>query len=212
MDDATKAIAAIAENMTRQDITPLEEAYAFRDAMEICKLDAAGLAAKLGRQTWRIEERLSLLKLLPEYQELFASGNLGASEAFEMSRQTPANQRKLFKLISGGQVANYNQLRAASQALLDADNQVEFFPDLGGPTKDEQKVINALDKRIDQITALLQVGFNAKNEITILQKVAPGKAEQTAEKLNLIASQAQLLAAALRERRPQQEDLPAAAA
>lgn len=206
MDDGTKAIDAIIENMDRVDITPLEEANAFQQAMETCDLDAEGLAERLGKQTWRIEERLSLLKLRPEYQELFRARQLGASQAFEMSRLSHRLQDKLFEAIKSGKIETYNAVRAAASALLDSDAQVEFFPGLAGPSKEERKTVNAIQRRIDQVLGIVQAGFD-DGEIVIAQKVDPDGAAVMADRLDLIAKHVEQMAEALRLAQPVQANL-----
>ena len=196
MDDATKAIDAIIENLQREEITPLEEAHAFQQAMETCDLDAEGLAKKLGKQTWRIEERLSLLKLRPEYQELFRARQLGASQAFEMSRLSHRLQDKLFEAIKTGKIETYNAVRAAASALLDADAQVEFFPGLAGPTKEQRQAVNAVERRIEQMVGMILAGFK-NGELVIAKQVDPDKCDVLAEKLDLIATHCNRMAEAL---------------
>lgn len=210
MDDATKAIDAIIENLQRVDIGPMEEANAFQQAMEICDLDVAGLAKKLGKQEWRINERLSLLNLRPEYKALFAARQINASQAFEMSRLPHRLQDKLFEAISQGRLDSYNAVRAAATALLEDDAQVEFFPGLAGPHAEERRKMNCMERRIEQVLGMVQAGFT-DGEITVLQKVDPDRAAVTADRLELIAKHVLQMAEALGTKAPVQANLEKAA-
>ena len=58
-DDRQVAEMALVENIQRQDLTPLEEAKAFKDMLD-SGYTREELAQKLGfKQVWRVDERLS---------------------------------------------------------------------------------------------------------------------------------------------------------
>lgn len=133
MTDSEVEEAAIIENLVRRNISPIEEARAFQRRLVTLQTEypqdteeqlVERLAVRLGlKQSWRITERTSLLRLNGELQDAFQKGLVTASQATEMSRLKPAHQRVLFEAIRDGQCKTYAELRRAVQALLDADAQ-----------------------------------------------------------------------------------------
>ncbi len=85
-DDRQIAEMALVENIQRQDLTPLEEARAFKEMLDK-GYTKEELAQKLGfKQVWRVDERLSLLNLSPKFQDALIFGVISPSQAFEISR------------------------------------------------------------------------------------------------------------------------------
>jgi len=123
MTDAMLAEQAIVENLQRVDITPLEEARAFQ-AMLDKGYTVDALASRIGlKQPWRIAERTALLRLRPEYLDLFAKGQITPSQATELARLSHQNQDHLFRLMKAGKCETYNSLRAAANGLVEAEQQ-----------------------------------------------------------------------------------------
>ena len=87
------------------------------------------LGRRIGKAPHRITERTALLTLRPEYQALLACGNLKPSEATELVRLSPRGQATLFNAIRTGGCRNYNDLRASSTALVNAEAQLLLMPD-----------------------------------------------------------------------------------
>jgi len=187
----------IIENVQRQAMTPLEEARAYQRRLDQLGGDHAELARRLGlKQAWRITERTYLLKMLPEYQKLFESGNISNSAAYFLGQLNPPNQKKLFEGIRVGKLTSWSALRAAYQALVDSERQVALF-DLPTPTAEETAAVQAMERRIDKAVAVLRDGFD-DNQIVILQRIDPGKAATYADKLALMRKHLAQLENALR--------------
>lgn len=195
--DEQVAIEAIAENLQRRNVTPLEEAFAYKRAMDEFGMTVEELARKLGIcQPRRIAERIGLLNLRPEYQDLLRTGQLTPTRGLYMASLTPVNQDRLFSLIKSGRCETHAALSAATSTLLEVENQGEMFS-LPKPTKEEQAKLTALERRVDAAAAILAQGFD-DNEIVIAKKVDPGKAGQMADQLRLIQMHLAQLEKALR--------------
>src|SRR5208337_362764 len=80
VDDNMVEELALLENVQRQDLTIIEEARAYQALLDR-GMAKEELAAKLGKQSWRIDERTSLLNLTPAHQKLVEAGKIGHSEA-----------------------------------------------------------------------------------------------------------------------------------
>lgn len=79
------ATLALVENLQRADLSPLEEAQAFKRLMTEHKLSQQALAARLGVARSSITDRLGLLELGP-WLELLAKGEITVSQAVELRR------------------------------------------------------------------------------------------------------------------------------
>jgi ParB/RepB/Spo0J family partition protein len=101
------------ENMQRQDLTPLEEARAFRRLAT--RGDSYGqIATKLRCAKSHVAKRLSLLKLPPELQEGIRTGALGVEDA------------RILGLLKEGdlQVAAWQLMQAEDLTVTAASNRV----------------------------------------------------------------------------------------
>lgn len=75
------ADAAVAENTAREDLTPLEEARAYRRLLDDEGLDVEEIAARVGRSPTRVAARLRLAYLDDTTLALLADGRIGYREA-----------------------------------------------------------------------------------------------------------------------------------
>ena len=109
-DDALVQELALLENVVRQDLNPMEEAKAYQALLDR-GWTREELAQKLGfTQVWRIEERTSLLNLVPEYQQMLVAGQLTSTQAFHTSR-LPQERQPAFVKCQGA--LNFYPLWAA---------------------------------------------------------------------------------------------------
>jgi len=72
---------ALIENIQRQNLTPIEEARAYRELMDRSGLNQEELAHRLGKSRPAVANSLRLLKLPEETQELVNTGALSAGHA-----------------------------------------------------------------------------------------------------------------------------------
>ncbi|MGI8427619.1 MAG: ParB/RepB/Spo0J family partition protein [Actinomycetota bacterium] len=204
VDDATIIEQSIVENLQRVDITPLEEARAFQTALEMSvqgchgEGDPVALAQRLGlKQPWRITERLSLLNLREDHQELLAHGTLSPSQGYEMSRLPPALQDELLKLIRRGTCDSYARLRATTEGLLLRESQGELLPPADPVTAEEQEALSGLERLVEKLCGLLARSFDNK-QMVIVKKIAPHRAGVVADQIKLITKHLAKMEKALR--------------
>lgn len=191
MDDASRDINAIIENLQREDITPVEEARAYKRIID-SGVEPDALAKQLGiKQPWRITERTALLNLNPEYLDLMEKGHLSASQGTELSRLAPPEQNSLFHLIRVGKCDTYSKLRSASDALLAQASQGGLF-EKSKASNAEQKALSAFESKIEQVVRLVTSGFQ-DNEIVALKKINPHRAKIVAEQLRLIGKHLKMI-------------------
>ncbi|MDD5643300.1 MAG: ParB/RepB/Spo0J family partition protein, partial [Syntrophales bacterium] len=128
-DDRQIAEMALVENIQRQDLTPLEEARAFKEMLDKNGYTKEELAQKLGfKQVWRVDERLSLLNLALKFQDALAFGIITPSQGFEISRLSDAeDQEVVFRKIKAGELPTDNHLRRFVTAMVDSQKDKVLF-------------------------------------------------------------------------------------
>jgi ParB family chromosome partitioning protein len=191
LDDRERDIAAIIENLQREDISQLEEGRAYQRMLD-AGFTVDELATRLGlKQSWRITERTSLLRLRPEHQRLVEQGHLTPSQAFEMSRLEPADQDRLLRMIRDGKADSYTKLRAAADTMLGAASQGALW-DLPKPSEAEQRLLSDFERKLEQIVRLIGAGFN-DGEIVVLKKINPHRAAEIVTELALVKKHVTML-------------------
>jgi ParB family chromosome partitioning protein len=179
-------IQAIIENMARVDVTPLEEARAFQRMLDK-GMTMEELAKRLGRQAWRIEERVRLLDLDPQILKLYETGNVSQEAASEISRiKEHSQQMKIFKLVSGGQLKGYKAIRTAVDTALGKLSQADIFGEAApAATEEDVEVLRGIEAKIAQITKMVSAGFK-DGECVIAAKVDRDRARHVADQLAAI--------------------------
>lgn len=100
LSDADVAEIQLTENAQREDITPLEEARAYEQAMKVAKYTAEALASKVGKSVRHVWARLALLKLPKDVAEAFDKGWIGADHAAIIAR-LPEEDRERALEVAG---------------------------------------------------------------------------------------------------------------
>lgn len=80
LDDDQMLQAAILENLQREDLTPLEEAQAYRDMMDALHLTQEQVAKRLGKARSAVANFLRLLNLPAEVKDLLNAGDLSMGQ------------------------------------------------------------------------------------------------------------------------------------
>ncbi len=86
----------LVENLQREDLTPLEEAEAYTQLMQINDWNGKQLAAALHISPSRITRAMALLSLPDDVQQQVQTGELAAATAYELTKVSdPLQQKKL---------------------------------------------------------------------------------------------------------------------
>jgi ParB family transcriptional regulator, chromosome partitioning protein len=97
---------ALIENVQREDLTPVEEARAYRRLMELANLSQEQVALKVGKERSTIANSLRLLKLPDEALEALGKGSITAGHARALLMLTnPADQHILLRRIVDGGIS-----------------------------------------------------------------------------------------------------------
>ncbi|MEV8388701.1 MULTISPECIES: ParB/RepB/Spo0J family partition protein [unclassified Streptomyces] len=104
---------AMAENLNREDMLPLEEARGFKrvldDEYDGDPAQAPGVAKTFSKSVQYVNQRLALLALRPEIQTAVDLGHIGTQAAVQIAALSRDNQRAVFEDWKKGD-KNDNQL------------------------------------------------------------------------------------------------------
>lgn len=126
---------ALVENLQRQDLRPLEEAYAFRSLLEVFELTQEEVARRVGKSRVHVTNTLRLLDLPDEVRELLERGLLSAGHARAVlaikdpTLQAAAARRAVDEGLSVRQVEAMSR-RGSRPAGTTGGRKPSTFPDL----------------------------------------------------------------------------------
>lgn len=95
LDPLAMTEMALVENLQREDLNPIEEAYAYRLLQEEFGLTQEEIARRVGKSRPHVANTLRLLQLEPEVQRLVVEGRLSGGHAKVLVAQPPHVQREL---------------------------------------------------------------------------------------------------------------------
>lgn len=96
-------VEQLVENLVREDLTPLEQAHAFRRLMTVKGWSGVRLSKELGITQPRVVEALALLELPAAIRERLELELITATSAYEISKVAdPVVQERLAAAIAGG--------------------------------------------------------------------------------------------------------------
>lgn len=187
MSDDERDSAATVENLQRADITPFEEAMAFKRELDKGKT-VEELARELGlSQSWRISYRLRLLNLNEATAKLARAGSISLNDAQEIARLPEREQLQVVQRLNAGRISSGTSVSAAVNALLFKDRQPDFMMDAGtGPSEAERLTVNKMERTVEQLCLLIARGWQ-DGECVVAVKIAPDKASLFAYKLKFAA-------------------------
>jgi len=114
-EEETLEIALI-ENIQRQDLSPMEEAKAYRHMMEKLDMTQQEVADKVGKKRSTVANSLRLLNLTEEVQESLEKGEISAGHARSLlSLMNPSDQTLLHQRIVEQGLSVRETERQASQ-------------------------------------------------------------------------------------------------
>lgn len=91
---------ALIENLQREDLNPLEEAYAMQNLLKAHKMSQEQLAKKLGKPRATIANTVRLINIDESLQDFIRNGDLSAGHAKALlSLKDPEDQRKAADVI-----------------------------------------------------------------------------------------------------------------
>jgi ParB family chromosome partitioning protein len=95
-EEAKVAEIALAENLQRENLTPIEEAEAYKVVMGSLKLTQAELATKIGKSRSHVTNMIGLLNLPQEVQQMLLTNQISMGHARALSKLE--NENKIIKI------------------------------------------------------------------------------------------------------------------
>lgn len=109
LNDAQVIELQVTENLQREDLDALEEAHGYRALMDIAKLKAEEVGARIGKSRAYVYARLKLLDLSPAPAQALQDGKLDPSKALLIARLPTAKlQRQALALVAGWEGEHYS--------------------------------------------------------------------------------------------------------
>jgi ParB family chromosome partitioning protein len=98
LSEAACVETQLVENIQRENVHPLEEAFAFYGLLHTDGLqyDITSLAARAGKSPAFVATRLKLVELQPSIAEAFLADEIGVGHALEIAKLPQAEQRRAF--------------------------------------------------------------------------------------------------------------------
>lgn len=123
LDDKETASIALIENLQREELTPIEEAYAYEKLLELHELTQEALAQRLGKGQSTIANKIRLLKLPDEIKDALMEKKLSERHARALiSLKDSKVQMLIFEELLEKQL-NVKQLEARIQEVLDPEKK-----------------------------------------------------------------------------------------
>jgi ParB family chromosome partitioning protein len=86
----------LVENGQRKDLPPVLEAEAIHEALKSSGISQRELARRIGKSHMYVTQRLSLLKLIPEFRDLFERGGLTVERARQLGELAAEDQTAIY--------------------------------------------------------------------------------------------------------------------
>ena len=174
VDESDTRVDAILENIQRVDLTPIEEAEAFKALQDLDakKWTTAAIAAKVGRTQRFVQQRLALLtKLAEPVRKALASGKINFDTARAMMIATPERQEQMLPQVKRGDYgyqnakdiresakrglvpierAIFDNAKVKLETIEDPETGALFFTDSDAFKKQQQKAVEAKVKELEK--------------------------------------------------------------
>lgn len=136
---------AVLENLQRLDLTPIEEAQAYRQLMDVRGYTQEQLAERLSKDRSTVANALRLLKLPPKVQDLVQDGRLSMGHARALlALENPADMLALaYETIEKGLT-----VRAVERLVRERLHPPEATPEPGPEDRKRAVIVRDLEERL----------------------------------------------------------------
>ena len=156
------ATLALIENIQREELTPIEEAYAYQELLSINNLTQDELAKSLGKTQATVANKLRLLKLCSKVVDAINSKRITERHGRAMVKLDPSAQEKILNQILT-QSLNVSQTEEKIETYLRIKNEAKNN-DSTQPNYDAQKILARLTKDIAKLEEKYGVSLNKEEE------------------------------------------------
>ncbi|MBE1556517.1 nucleoid occlusion protein [Sporosarcina limicola] len=164
LDDKETASIALIENLQREELTAIEEAYAYKKLLELHSLTQEALAQRLGKGQSTVANKLRLLKLPEDIKNAIMRKELSERHARALIPLKDSDlQLQLYKEVIEHQL-NVKQLENRIQQLLNPEEEVKQkkrAPRRKSVSKDVRIALNTIRQSLVLVT---KSGIDVKTE------------------------------------------------
>jgi len=163
LDDRETASIALIENLQREELTPIEEAYAYEQLIELHSLTQEALAQRLGKGQSTIANKLRLLKLPDEIKNAVMEKQLSERHARALiSLKDSELQISLFEEVLEKHL-NVKQLEKRIQEVLNPEEKKETKQKLRkkSVSRDVRIAVNTIKQSLSLVA---KSGIDVKTE------------------------------------------------
>ena len=155
---------ALIENLQREDLNPLEEAYAMDNLLKTHKMSQEALAKKLGKPRATIANTVRLINIDESLQDFIINGDLTAGHAKAiLALKNPEDQRKVANIIL-----------AKDMTVRQAEEYVKRYSE--NPNKEPKSTKKELDPQFElstkEVETTLKQSLGSKVRLKILDSAA----------------------------------------
>ena len=153
-DDATALEIALIENLQREDLSPLDEAFIYHKMTTELGYSIRGLAGKLGKDKGYVENRLRLANAPDDVREMVAQRYDTITAAYELMKLEDKRRRKaLVKRVLAGELTLL-KLHERVQKIIDPDARPAKAEKEGPPPLRDDALITGTRKLNEALAEL----------------------------------------------------------
>lgn len=139
--------AQIAENVTRQAMTPIEEGRSYRRLLDFGWTEDE-VTKRMGLPQWQVGWRLDLLKLIPQLQALVECDGIKPRIARYLVKLSDVGQARALARLNA-EVLNDGQVAAMVEAIYAEECGRDMFPTLARVTPETRGILDRLEARVE---------------------------------------------------------------
>ncbi|RDW16894.1 nucleoid occlusion protein [Oceanobacillus chungangensis] len=153
MTDAETASVALIENLQREELTVIEEAYAYAELLQLHSLTQEALAQRLGKNQSTIANKLRLLKLPEEVQNALLNKLITERHARALIKlKDPKKQLMVLQFIIDNEL-NVKQTEERIAKMEETnENQKKKRPKRKGINKDVRIAMNTIRQSLNMVS------------------------------------------------------------
>ncbi|MFD1850997.1 nucleoid occlusion protein [Oceanobacillus bengalensis] len=152
MSDTETASVALIENLQREELTVIEEAYAYSKLLEMHSLTQEALAQRLGKNQSTIANKLRLLKLPEEVHEALLNKSITERHARSLIKlKDPEKQIQMLQLIVEHDL-NVKQTEERIEKVLEPKENKKKRAKFKGINKDIRIAMNTIRQSLSMVT------------------------------------------------------------
>ncbi len=152
MTDTETASVALIENLQREELTVIEEAFAYSKLLEMHSLTQEALAQRLGKNQSTIANKLRLLKLPKEVQDALLNKLITERHARALIKlKDEEKQNKILQIIIENEL-NVKQTEERVAKMQEPKEPKKKRPKLKGINKDIRIAMNTIRQSLSMVT------------------------------------------------------------